>query len=635
MTHQADSRRLIKNRNWEDTASFVLVSLLAISFLSASPVDAKKARRRSSGATSGGGGGPSGLILQTPPPRNPMEHNNRGVELGSKGLWTDAIREHEEALNADPENTTFRQNLSSAHLHYADLLRSKKKMYEAINHYREALYADAANAPADAHLDDCLKSIGKNPDDFNVRSGIADENDASGNYAVAIVEYRKCVKMRDDGLSRFRLARVLYKQGKVVESYEELRTAINKEWKPTEQNELSNCHCLMGDILWEVMLKAKEQGRGPLYLKRLYNVGVCYRRAATINPNNADAIRGLINACKEAIAISDSFDNNLMIAGAYTLGADFERAKQHFNKCWQLGPNNPALHKARISYHLAVVTSAIATPKLLQESVIKIEKELEKRPDDAELLYIYGRGEEALKNNDLAIRAYEKARSINPHVNPDLMQGLNRLTGAPVEVAAKSGGQPGAPGGKPGQPGTPGQAGQPAQGAQGQQVAEVPKVDKNAPKPSQVGDAAYAAIEAKISAGDKDGAKTELSAIIDKYPEEGRAYLLLGSIQETQGETAQAKVNYRMASSLKAQGAEDALRQLDTIRVNGLMVSAKDSISKGDTVSAASTLKQVIRLAPELPEPHKLLGDALDKMGDKKEAERERKKADELQKKDL
>ncbi len=640
MTHQASNRRLITNWNWEDATSFVLVSLLTISFLSASPVDAKKARRRSSGATSGGGGGPHGLVLQTPPPRNPMEHNNRGVELGSKGLWTDAIREHEEALNADPENTTFRQNLSSAHLHYADLLRSKKKLYEAINHYREALYADPANMPADAHLDDCLKSIGKNADDFNVRSGIADENDASGNYVVAIVEYRKCVKMRDDGLSRFRLARVLYKQGKVVESYEELRTAINKEWKPTEQNELSNCHCLMGDILWEVTLKAKEQGRGPLYMKRLFNVGVCYRRAATINPNNADAIRGLINASKEAIAITDSFDNTLMIAGAYTLGADFERAKQHFNKCWQLGPNNPALHKARIAYHLAVVTSAISTPKLLQESVLKIEKELEKRPDDAELLYIYGRGEEALKNNDLAIRAYEKARSINPHVNPDLMQGLNRLTGAPVEVASKPGlGAQGAVGGKPGQPGTPGQAGQPAAqgagGAAGQKVAEAPKVDPNAPEPSLVGEAAYAAIEAKISQGDKDGAKAELTAIIDKYPKEGRAYLLLGSIQEAQGETASATVNYRMANSFKAVGAADALRQIDITRVNGLMISAKESISKGDSVSAASTLKQVIRLAPELPEPHKLLGEALDKMGDKKEAERERKKADELQKKDL
>lgn len=627
MTRQADNTRPIKITS-STRFSIALTSTLSLILLLAGPTEAKKTVRRSTGATSGGGA--PGVVLTSPPPRNPMEHNNRGVELGSKGLWPDAIREHEEALNGDPENEVFRRNLSSAHLHYADLLVSKKNLYGAINHYREALYADPANLPADANLDRCLKAMGKDPDKYSVRAALADEADIAGNYPVAIVEYRKCVKMTDNGISRFRLARVLYKQGKVVEAYEELRTAINKDWSQQEQNELSNCHTLMGDILWDVTLKAKEQGRGPLYLKRLSNVGVCYRRAATINPNNADAIRGLINATKEAIAIQDSFDNNLTLAGAYSLAGDFERAKACYNKCWQLQPNNPALHKARTSFHLMVVSSALATPKLLEESRMKIEKELEKRPDDPELLYIYGRAQEALKNSDLALRAYEKARSINPHVNPDLIQGISRLTGQPIASAAAPGAT-GAPQGGGGAPGAVAAAASSA--AAGDAVANAaPKVDPNAPAPSKISLQQYATIEQKIISGDKDGAITDLTAILDKYPDEGKAYLMRGGVKEQAADLSGAAVDYRMASSLKVPGADDALRQVDSSRVNDLTTSAKQAISSSDWVMAASLLKQVVRLAPELPEPHKLLAQVLDKMGDKKEAERELKKADELQK---
>ncbi len=85
----------------------------------------------------------TGVTLSTPEPRTPIEHNNRGCELGMKGLWAAAIHEHELALNADPENTQFRVNLSSAQMLYARQLAGKGKIYEAMTHYREALYVDS------------------------------------------------------------------------------------------------------------------------------------------------------------------------------------------------------------------------------------------------------------------------------------------------------------------------------------------------------------------------------------------------------------------------------------------------------------------------------------------------------------
>ena len=89
--------------------------LIAILFLTGN-LDCHAAARRARATRPAAAGSKSGVILSTPSPRTPLEHNNRGVELGSKGLWPDAIREHEEALNGDPENQKFRVNLSSAEL---------------------------------------------------------------------------------------------------------------------------------------------------------------------------------------------------------------------------------------------------------------------------------------------------------------------------------------------------------------------------------------------------------------------------------------------------------------------------------------------------------------------------------------
>jgi tetratricopeptide (TPR) repeat protein len=230
---------------------------------------------------------------------SPTEHNNRAVELGSKGLWQDAIREHLAAVQGDPESHYFRTNLSSAYLHYADILASRKDWNEAIKNYREALHSDPNNAPAAAHLDYSLKAIGKNPVDYSTRAGIADDAREAGDWSTAEVEYRRCIAMKDSAVLRFRLGSVLNKQGKLAEAFEELRAAINMKWAASENSECSDCHCMMGDILWNVTLKAKKEERSEVYLKRLNNAGLCYKRAVTINPANESAMQGMINVGRE------------------------------------------------------------------------------------------------------------------------------------------------------------------------------------------------------------------------------------------------------------------------------------------------------------------------------------------------
>ena len=248
----------------------------------------------------------TGVSLSTPEPKTPIEHNNRGCELGMKGMWEAAIKEHEIALNADPENHQFRVNLSSAQMLYARQLAGKGKIYEAMTHYREALYVDPANAEADQALDALVeKTLHKN--DLNTRMHIADDADIAGNYVTAIVEYRKCVMMSDSGAVRARLGRVLLKQGKVVEGYSEIKTAVAKPWPDNEKNDLADCHRQLGEILKEFAFKARDRGDMDRALKRLSNAGIEYRRAVTLNPLNSDAIAGLVEVAREGVAIKTIF----------------------------------------------------------------------------------------------------------------------------------------------------------------------------------------------------------------------------------------------------------------------------------------------------------------------------------------
>ncbi len=92
--------------------------------------------------------------LKTPDPKTALQHNNRGVECSSKGLWKNAIREHRLALLEDPTNKIFRTNLSFAHLQYGEVLQKKEEILEAMAQLHAALYVDPDNKTAKEKLKD-------------------------------------------------------------------------------------------------------------------------------------------------------------------------------------------------------------------------------------------------------------------------------------------------------------------------------------------------------------------------------------------------------------------------------------------------------------------------------------------------
>jgi tetratricopeptide (TPR) repeat protein len=587
-------------------------------------------KRRAVGRPATGGGGGVGLV--TPNPTNPLEHNNRGVELGSKNMWEGAVHEHEEALRGDPYNLTFRQNLSAAYQRYGQSLLTKHSYQEAAQKFRTSIYVDPENRSSDEFLSSAIKGQGKNPDDANVRQKIADDFDINGDYVQAIAEYRHYVRMKDSGAAHYALGRVLVKQGsavptKLVEGYIEMRTAVTKAWEPGEKNELSKCHASLGDILKELAFTARDSGRTQAALARMQNASLEYRRAVTLNPLNSDAIRGLIEVSREAVQVNPSFDNHLMLGGAYQLVPDFEHAKREYIECFKLNKSNPALAQARRSFHLAVVSSSQASPSMVAESMQKIEDQLRTSPGDAELLYIYGRGKETLGDYPGAIAAYQAAVKINSLIHPQLVPRLQALMGGgPIKPGATAiaGGAPGtAPKGAGAAAGALGAAGTP--GTPGAAAPAVPVVP---PKP--VVD--YSGGETKLASNDTDGAIKFFEAIIDKTPADGHAWLLMGKSQEKKGDLDEASVSYRQATYSKEPGAKEALDQVNAARMLPHLKEYEKNLSEKNNVGAMSALRDAIDLAPNNADLHRKLIPLLRQSGDTKEADKETKKAEEIEK---
>src|SRR6202041_729983 len=137
--------------------------------------------------------------------------------------------------------------------------------------------------------------------------------------------------------------------GKTVEGYGELKTAVSKPWPESDKNDLADCHRQLAEILKEHAILARDRGDLNVALKRLSNAGIEYRRAVTLNPENSDALSGLVEVAREAVAINPTFNNHLMLGGAYQLSGDYDHAKMEYEACYRLDHNNMALEPARRS----------------------------------------------------------------------------------------------------------------------------------------------------------------------------------------------------------------------------------------------------------------------------------------------
>ncbi|MBU6451997.1 MAG: tetratricopeptide repeat protein [Cyanobacteria bacterium REEB67] len=610
------------------------LSLMALTISFAAAATAAQAVAKRS-AHHGGGGG---IYLNTPNPTNPLEHNNRGVELGSRGLWPQALQEGQMALDGDPFNETFQRNLSSAHLRYGDILANSKKYAEAVKQYREALFVDPANVPAEANLSTCLSHLsGKDPRDLSYRLSLASGAEAHGEYKIAVVEYRVCSHIQDSGINNYKLGRSLLHANKTVEGYDALRTALRKDWPKDDQDALVECHLLLGDTLLNFAYKAKQQNRMPDYVKRLNNAMVEYRRAVTINPSNMAAVHGLTEATREAVAIQPSFGNLLALGSAYLLQSDFDHAKVYFEKAWRANPTSPELAKARLAFHRAVVETpaGIVAPMRIAESVQKVEDLVKANPNDPDLLYIIGRGRARIGDTAGAVDALQRSLKARPF-DPITTRALQQIQGG-GEIAPGIAGAPGtaATAGAPGSSATSGGAvvgSNPAAAGTAPGATSSPGAAAGGAPAAPVNTAAYTKIGSLTSGGQLDQAATAADEILNKTPADGQAWYLKGLVMEKKGDLDEAAVCFRQASGLKVKEAEDALNRINNLRTKPLIDQATNLEIKGDLPGAIEIMKEAGLMSPRDSALHRKLADMLKKSGDTAGAERENKKADDAAK---
>ena len=360
----------------------------------------------------------------------PLGLNNLGVREGSKGNWEEAIRFHIRAVNGDPYRVEFKKNLSSANLRYGDLLRKAGDNKKAMYHFREALYADSNNIPARKCLDKLLKDSGGTPEDPAYRLKLGEQFLSRKNYPMALVELRIYSQLADSGQAYVKFGEILLAQKRTVEGYKQLAKAVNKKWPAGSEKELGRVHAKLGKLLKTFADVARSQGRKRASYLRYKNASCELRRAVTFNPEDNASIEKLISISNIAINAADTFNNNMFLACANQLAGNFEQAKVYYANCWRLNPNDPRLLRGRTSYHLSVISSPNTSSIMKEKTTAKVAKTLAKRPDDALALYIYGKGKENLHDSKSALLAYKKAYKINPLVHPDLVQGIERLTGS-------------------------------------------------------------------------------------------------------------------------------------------------------------------------------------------------------------
>jgi tetratricopeptide (TPR) repeat protein len=609
----------------KQASRLLLSSLLCFALL---PTAAEAAKGKHSGGAHRPAG--AGVMLQTPEPQSALDHNNRGVELGSKGIWPDAIKEHEIALAMQPGNKDFRTNLSSAQLHYGNTLFKRQAYYEAIKQFRGALFVDPDNLPADEGLDECFKKmVGDKAFDVEYRRKIAGDLEGKGLFEDAIVEYRKVVKMSDSGKSHADLADVFLKADKPVEAFQEYRISVQKPWGKDESNALSRVHRQMADMLMEYAYKARDSGRGSVGMKRLMNAVTEYKRAVTLNPEDHNAIGGFIDAVRECTALRPTFDNTLMLAGAYLLGGDFAHAKLAYEQCYKIDPRRTELEQARVAYHKSVAKSANASDELVMESMTKVQKFLENDPDNARWLYIFGRLKQHMHDNDGAMEAYRRAEKINPFADPDLEMQIKVLGGAPDSPMIA--GQAPTNGGNPSNAIATAGSGGTTNPSSGSNSGSIP-VNSSPPRatvdPRKL--ATYSQIEQLMSSNPDEG-MSRVEELLNKTPSDAHAWLLKGDLLRKKGQLDEAAAAFRTASGLGEADAADMMDNVNTIRVQPNLQEADKFLQLKDYVQAADQLQTALIKAPNLSAVHRKYAEVLRQMNDVKGAEREEKKAQDLE----
>jgi len=168
-------------------------------------------------------------------------HLQRGMELEKAGAFAEAIREHEAALTADPDNVQAHVNLISLYARTGDIANAKLHFEKAVKLnpgrsdawydygvllFREGNYAAAENA--------YHRAININPYYAEAHNNLGIVYEQQRRLDDAAKEFREAIADRPDyPLARFQLGRILVNQEKYDEAIGHFLRALEPETQQT------------------------------------------------------------------------------------------------------------------------------------------------------------------------------------------------------------------------------------------------------------------------------------------------------------------------------------------------------------------------------------------------------------------
>ncbi|HEY9786686.1 MAG TPA: tetratricopeptide repeat protein [Candidatus Obscuribacterales bacterium] len=363
-----------------------------------------------------------------------VDANNRAVLLGKQNRWTEAIAEHEKAVQYDPRNKQFRINLSAARTAFAQQRMAAGDYSGASHMLRKALCAASDNALAGKLLADSMKKQGLDPGSPDVRLELSDKLANANDLEGAAIEANAAMQLENSARTLVKMGDIAYRYGQVQAAMGWYRQAIVKD------ADYGPAHRQLGFL--------------QMTRNDLTAAAASLRKAVICDSKDTAAGQALVEIWRKQVAQNPLLaENHLGLAGALQLTGDFVGAETEYRKLEALEPKNPSLESGRASLARAMEHARAEKHKaaadtffgqgLRREALIEVSQAIRIEPRNAKYQYLLGECLEALGDYSGAYKAYLTCVLIDPEFKEAAarMRELQQQTKMSSDSIGQIGGQ--------------------------------------------------------------------------------------------------------------------------------------------------------------------------------------------------
>lgn len=347
-----------------------------------------------------------------------IDANNKAVQLGRAGRFSEAIEEHENAVQLDPNNKQFRINLSAARTAYGQQRLAQGDTSSASHLFRQALAIASDNGLAGRLLVTAIAKSGLNPNSSEVRIGLGDQLIKAGDCEGAAVEYQAALELADSAKAYTKMGDMALRFGQTATASNWYRQAITKE--P------------------DYAIAYRQLGFIALAQKDLTQAAAYLRKAVVLDSKDTLAGDALVDLWRKQVAASPMVaDNHLGLAASLQITGDLNGALDEYQKVQSIDPKNPHLAVGRASLNSAyqhleaekhkLAAQTFYSQNLRKEALSEISQAVMLEPRNAKYQQLLGECLEANGDYQGAHQAYLTCVLIDPENNKEAAARMKQM----------------------------------------------------------------------------------------------------------------------------------------------------------------------------------------------------------------